>query len=65
MSKKVEMKWMHALKAEAVQVRNVKLKLMKEELLEFCKQYPEVKECEKEGHEAPPLLVDKQAADAG
>merc|ERR1719234_837384 len=53
------------VKDEAEQLIEPKVKLMKEELLEFCKQYPEVKECEKEGHEAPPLLVDKQAADAG
>ena len=67
LSKKVEMKWMHALKAEAVQVRNVKLKLMKEELLEFCKQCLEEEECEKEGCEceALQLLVDEQAANAG
>ena len=43
LSKMVEMKLMHALKAEAVQVE----------------------ECEKEGHKAPQLLVDKQAAAAG
>ena len=65
LSKMVEMELMHTLKAEAVQVSDKEQKLTEEELLEFCKQYPEVKEWEKEGHEAPPLLVDKQAADAG
>ena len=65
LSKKVEMKLMHALKAEAVQVRNMKQNLMVEKLLEFCKQNLEVVECEKEGHEALELLVDKQAAAAG
>ena len=49
-----------------MQVRNVELKLMKEELLEFCKQCLE-EECEKEGCEceALQLLVDEQAANAG
>ena len=37
-TKKVEMKLMHVLKAEAVQVRNTKQKLTKEELMELCKQ---------------------------
>ena len=64
-SLKVEMKLMHALKAEPVQVRNMKQNLMVEKLLEFCKQNLEVVECEKEGHEALELLVDKQAAAAG
>ena len=64
-SLKVEMKLMHDLKAEAVQVRNMKQNLMVEKLLEFCKQNLEVVECEKEGHEALELLVDKQAAAAG
>ena len=65
LSKKVEMKLMHALKAEAVQVRNMEQKLMQEEFLKFCKQYLMVEECEKEGHEALQLQVDKQAAAAG
>ena len=56
-SKKVEMRLKHALKAEAVQ--------FKEKLMEFLKQCLELKACEEEGHEAPPLLVDKQAAAAG
>ena len=43
LSKMVEMKLMHDLKAEAVQVNK----------------------CEKERHEALPLLIDKQAASAG
>ena len=38
LTKKVEMKLMHVLKAEAVQVRNTKQKLTKEELMELCKQ---------------------------
>jgi len=61
LSKMVEMTLMHALKAEAEQVSYMEQKLMKEELLEFCKQCLEVEECEKEEHEALPLLVDKQA----
>ena len=65
LSKIVGMKLMHTLKAEAVQVSDEEQKLMKEELLEFWKQYLEVEECEKEGHEALPLLVDKQVAAAG
>jgi len=65
LTKKVEMKLMHVLKAEAVQVRNSKQKLMKEEHWVFCKQYLEVAVCEKEGREALQLLVDKQAAAAG
>ena len=65
LTKKVEMKLMHVLKAEAVWVRNKKQNLMKEELLVFYKQYVKVVECEKEGHEALELLVDKQAAAAG
>jgi len=65
LTKKVEMKLMHVLKAEAVWVRNMKQKLMEEVLLEFCKQYLEVEVFEKEGREALQLLVDKQAAAAG
>ena len=65
LTKKVEMKLMHVLKAEAVWVRNTKQKLMEEVLLEFCKQYLEVEVFEKEGREALQLLVDKQAAAAG
>ena len=59
-SKKVEMRLMHAIKAEAVQFKNTEVKLM-----EVLKQCLKLKACEKEGHEALPLLVDKQAADAG
>ena len=65
LTKKVEMKLMHVPKAEAVWVRNKKQNLMKEELLVFYKQYVKVAVCEKEGHEALQLLVDKQAAAAG
>ena len=65
LSKKVKMRLMHILKAEAVQVRNMEQKLMQEEFLKFCKQYLMVEECEKEGHEALQLQVDKQAAAAG
>ena len=65
LTKKVEMKLMHVLKAEVVRVRNLKQKLMKEELLEFCKQCLEEEECKKEGCEARQLLVDEQAANAG
>ena len=59
LSEKVEMKLMHALKAEAVQCLEVKL--MEEKLMELLK----LKACEEEEHEALQLLVDKQAAAAG
>ena len=65
LTKKVKIKLMHVLKAEAVWIRNKKQKLMKEELLEYCKQYLDVEECENEGRGALQLLVGKQAAAAG
>ena len=69
-SKEVEMRLMHALKVEAVQfklteVKLMEVKLMEEKLMKLLKQCLELKACKEEGHEAPPLLVDKQAADAG
>ena len=63
LSEKVEMKPMHALKAEAVQCLEVKL--MEEKLMELLKQCLKLKACEEEEHEALQLLVDKQAAAAG
>ena len=63
LSEKVEMKPMHALKAEAVQCLEVKL--MEEKLMELVKQCLKLKACEEEEHEALQLLVDKQAAAAG
>ena len=63
LSEKVEMKLMHALKAEAVQCLEVKL--MEEKLMELVKQCLKLKACEEEEHEALQLLVDKQAAAAG
>ena len=57
LTKKVEIKLMHVLKAEAVWVRNKKQKLMKEELLEYCKQYLDVEECENEGRGALPVFL--------
>ena len=76
---KVEMRlMMHALKAAAVQFKNTEVKLMKEtpmkllnvkvEAVQFKlveEMLMELKACEEEGHEALPLLVDKQAAAAG
>ena len=59
LSEKVEMKLMHALKAEAVQCLEVKL--MEEKLMELLK----LKACKEEEHKALQLLVDKQAAAAG
>ena len=53
------------VKDEAEQLIELKLKLMEEKLLVFIKLHLELKGCEKERHEALPLLVDKQAADAG
>ena len=69
-SKEVEMRLMHALKVEAVQfklteVKLMEVKLMEEKLMKLLKQCLELKACKEEGHEAPPLLVDKQAAAAG
>ena len=53
------------VKDEAEQLIELKLKLMEEKLLVFIKLHLELKGCEKERHEALPLLVDKQAAAAG
>ena len=68
---KVEMRlMMHALKAEAVQFKNTEVKLvedklMKGTLMKLLNVKDGAEQLFEEGHEAPPLLVDKQAAAAG
>ena len=61
---KAEMRlMMHALKAAAVQFKNTEVEAVQFKLVE--EMLMELKACEEEGHEALPLLVDKQAAAAG